>query len=219
MKTLLSLFDHSGKWSEPFKAVADVFCVDIKNGIDILTWDYKAWGQGRDVVGILAAPPCTDFAAIGSQYWKEKDMSGKTEKSIELVNKTLEIVEYFNPKFWALENPKGRIEKCCPTLKGKRCFTFQPCEFGDAYTKRTIIWGYCLPFLVRNFIDIKRKKDKANKRIYNPFVIDIDIYWIEKLGLDVKALPAKIRAELRSVTPGGFAKAFFETHKIYFDAP
>lgn len=48
MKHLLSLFDFSGNWSQPFRSVAQVFQVDIKHGIDILEWDYKEWGKGKE---------------------------------------------------------------------------------------------------------------------------------------------------------------------------
>ena len=32
------------------------------------------------VYGILAAPPCTDFAGSGAQYWKTKDEDGRTKE-------------------------------------------------------------------------------------------------------------------------------------------
>jgi site-specific DNA-cytosine methylase len=70
-KRILSLFDHSGEWSKPYRdAGYEVVQVDIKNGIDILGWDYKVYDK---VHGILAAPPCTDFALSGSRYFAKKD--------------------------------------------------------------------------------------------------------------------------------------------------
>lgn len=204
MKHLLSLFDHSGGWSKPFREVAEVFQVDIKLGIDILEWDYKAWGKDKNVVGVLAAPPCTHFTVSGNQYWNEKDKDGRTAEMIKLVEKTIEIIEYFNPKFWALENPVGRIEKCVPYLKGKRCFSFNPCDFGDAYTKKTVIWGYCLPFLITKPVK-PEFVTMTNGDKYAPI--------FAKTG--GKTEKAK---ELRSITPNGFATQFFEAHKIYFNA-
>ena len=45
MKThgiLIDLFDHSRHVAEPYERNNwQVFQVDIKNGIDIMTWDYK----------------------------------------------------------------------------------------------------------------------------------------------------------------------------------
>ena len=35
-KIILSLFDYTGKWSQPFEKDYEVIKIDIKNGIDIL---------------------------------------------------------------------------------------------------------------------------------------------------------------------------------------
>ena len=79
------------------------------------------------VYGILAAPPCTDFAGSGAQYWGAKDLDGRTEKSLMLVDKVISLVEYYKPEFWALENPVGRLSTLRPTL-GKPWY-FNPYEF------------------------------------------------------------------------------------------
>lgn len=192
---ILSLFDYSGSWSYPFQEVADVIQVDIKHGIDIMNWDYK---QYKNVIGILMAPPCTDFSSSGAQYWKRKDADGTTARSVALVKKGLEIVDYHKPKFWALENPVGRIHKLIPELQGKRLLTFQPHEFGDAYTKKTILWGKFNPFLVRNHVVPEKVCSQGS--------------WLMKLG--GKSERTK---ELRSVTPPGFARAFFAAQKCYFE--
>ena len=87
MKTILSLFDHTGSWSLPYKKAGyNVITVDIKDGIDVLTWDYKAIPKD-EVIGILLAPPCTDFTVSGAQYWPAKDADGTTDYSISLVKK------------------------------------------------------------------------------------------------------------------------------------
>ena len=75
--TVLSLFDFSGSWSAPYEQAGyTVIRVDIKAGIDLLTWNYKQIERGQ-VVGILAAPPCTHFTVSGAQYWKAKDKIGR----------------------------------------------------------------------------------------------------------------------------------------------
>jgi len=139
MPTIISLFDHSGCWSLPYKKAGyNVITVDKKNGCDILTWDYTTIIKSN-VVGVLCAPPCTDFSVSGAQYWPAKDADGTTEQSVMLVEKSLEIIEYFNPVFWGMENPVGRIGKLIPKL-GKPWF-FNPYEFGDPWTKKTAIYG------------------------------------------------------------------------------
>ena len=94
MKTIISLFDHSGNWSQPYadQAVAtgeyDVYRFDIKDSLDILDFDceylFETWGFS-EVHGILAACPCTDFASSGAWTWAAKDEDGRTEQSVELV--------------------------------------------------------------------------------------------------------------------------------------
>jgi len=88
---VISLFDASGTWFVPYRQAGyEVIQVDLLLGVDVLAWNY------RDVpihliAGVLAAPPCTDFAASGAQYWAEKDRNGDTARSVLLVRRTLEL--------------------------------------------------------------------------------------------------------------------------------
>ena len=186
MKIILSLFDYSGNWPKYYREAGyEVYSLDIKNGFDILELDvYNDIIPLGKIHGILAAPPCTDFAGSGAQYWKQKDLDGRTAKSLELIDKVLEIVDKTNPIWWALENPVGRLQKLRPQLGNP--WYFQPHWFGDTYTKKTGLWGKFNKDLPRNDV----KPDPNN--------------WIMKLG--GKSERTK---ELRSMTPLGFAKAFF----------
>lgn len=63
-KTILSLCDYTGAWSDPYRdAGYDVIMVDLANGKDVRLLPYPT---GR-VHGILAAPPCTHFALSGTR--------------------------------------------------------------------------------------------------------------------------------------------------------
>lgn len=137
MKTILSLFDYTGNWARPYaEAGYDVVLVDIKHGLDVLALDHE-WLRARKPHGILAGPPCTDFAGSGAQYWPAKDADGRTEASLALIRQTLAIVEFCQPAWWVLENPVGRLNRWL----GKPRMYFHPWEFGDAYTKKTALWG------------------------------------------------------------------------------
>ena len=61
---------------------------------------------------------------------------------MELVKRCLEIIWEARCKgtlkFWALENPMGYLRQ----FLGHPPLTFQPCDYGDPYTKRTDVWGY-----------------------------------------------------------------------------
>jgi len=192
---IVSLYDYSGTWSEPYRRAGyRVLQVDKKLGFDIYKWNYKVLNPGL-VAGILAAPPCTDFSGSGAQYWPEKDTNGTTNSSIKLVKKILEIVKYFNPKFWVIENPVGRLNALIPELKKYGPWYWQPYWFGDAWTKKTGLWGkFNLPKRTKNVTPIKFSSQGS---------------WLQLLG--GKSEKTK---ELRSITPPGFALAFFEANKI-----
>lgn len=198
MRTLniLSLFDHSGVWSGPYRAAGyAVTQVDLKNGHDVMLVD--ADNQPEPVHGILAAPPCTDFTISGSRWWATKDADGRTEASLELVRHTLRIVRGARGLvWWALENPVGRLSRLLPQL-GKPRLTWQPWWYGDAYTKRTCLWGAFNANLVRTPVE-PVMYESAGKR---------GSYMWAKLG--GKSERTK---ELRSITPPGFARAFFEAN-------
>lgn len=195
MKTILSLFDYSGNWSKPYRENGyNVIQIDIKHGMDILEFDYKKY---KSVYGILAAVPCTHYALSGAKWFKEKDADGRTEQSNRLVKKTMEIINYFNPVFWVIENPMSRIHKCNPEL-GNPIFKFHPYEFAQhddeprnsQYLKTTWLWG------------------KFNIPIKYPLPpIDGQKYFRKFGGKSEKT------KETRSTTPMGFSKAFYEANK------
>lgn len=123
---LLSLFDYSGGWSQPYR----------NNGwrslqVDIKFPDVGASPAFRDVFefntveelyaaipettdGMICAPPCTDFAGSGARWWAGKDADGTTEKSIDLLYRVFDLVEILRPDFWVIENPVGRLNSLIP---------------------------------------------------------------------------------------------------------
>lgn len=208
-KIILSLFDYSGSWSKPYREAGyRVIQIDTQLGFDILTWDYQLIPR-EDVIGVLAAPPCTDFASSGAQYWPKKDKDGTTLYSLQLIEKTLEIIDYFQPKFWALENPVGRLrrilaggikstegtlsipDKLRKVLKSKP-HIWNPCDFGDPWTKKTLLWGQ---FNIPKTSPVK------------PISFSEQGSWTQVLG--GKGIQTK---RLRSMTPKGFARAFFNAN-------
>jgi len=208
MKTLLSLFDYSGNWARPFEA----------NGWNVILWDIKhtcnfinahsdinnacadyfyehIFDNYGTIDGILAAVPCTDFAVSGARWFAEKDRNGSTAKSIELVRQTLRIIDLCAPDFWVVENPISRIHKLVPELGTPRYY-FNPCDFGEPYTKRTALYGNFNSNLTRTPV-VPTEGSKMHKR-YG--------------GRSEKTKTA------RSVTPEGFAWAFYEANKDYIHA-
>ena len=144
----------------------------------------------------------------GARWWKDKDKDGRTEKSKQLVYRTLEIVNYFKPHFWVVENPVSRIHKCCPEL-GDVKFRFNPCDFAgyldgeerenNRYNKKTWLWGEFNNPVVKKLQALPELHDK----IWQPLRSDGS-----KIGWNT--LECK---NARSATPTGFAKAFYEANK------
>lgn len=193
MKTILSLFDYTGNWSKPYKEAGyNVIQVDIKHGIDILTWDYKQIPKDS-VFGILAAVPCTDYAISGAKWFATKDKDGRTKQSQKLVAKTKEIIDYFQPEFWVIENPMSRIHKLNAWM-GEVKYKFHPYEFAgydpiprnSQYQKSTWLWG----------------------EFNNPTKKPMECLDGQKLFRKLGGKSEKTK-ELRSITPLGFSYAFY----------
>lgn len=194
---VLSLFEHSGYASMYWrKAGYQVIQIDTKLGFDIMEWKYRALDKSR-VVGIMAFPPCTHFTVSGAQYWEEKDEDGRTEAAVELVEKTLEIIHYFSPKWWFLENPVGRISDLVPELKKFGPWYFHPYEYGDPWKKKTGLYGKFKPPKKDPVNPIQELDHNGNK--YSPI----------HMQTGGKSEKTKM---IRSVTPQGFSKAFFEAN-------
>lgn len=183
---ILDLCGGTGSWSKPYRdAGYDVRLVTLPD-CDVMDYHPPA-----DIRGILSAPPCDHFSVSGAQYWKAKDADGRTALAAQVVRACLRIISEAQPSWWALENPIGRIRDVVPELGG--CFfQFDPCDYGDAYTKKTRLWG-------------EFRTPKA--RYVEPERVCSQGSWIQKLG--GKGEKTK---RLRSMTPQGFAQAFFEAN-------
>jgi hypothetical protein len=186
-KIILDLAGGTGAWSAPYKKAG--YAVKL---ITLPDNDVRTYIPPDNAYGILAAPPCTDFSVSGAQYWKQKDKDGRTEASLEIVKKCLAIIQKCKPVFWCLENPVGRLPKLLPEI-GKPWY-FQPYWFGDGYTKKTGLWG--------SFNKPQRTNEIEPERVCKQGS------WLMKLG--GKSERTK---RLRSVTPTGFAQAFYEANK------
>lgn len=179
-KVILDLCGGTGSWSKPYKEAGyDVRIIDpLADGNDVRLFkkpDYK-------VHGILAAPPCTHLAGSGARWWKDKGEEALLE-SMSVVDACLRIVMLCQPEWWVLENPVGRLTH----YLGKPVMYFNPCDYGDPYTKKTCLWG------------------EFTQPIKNP-VEPTEGSKMHKLP------PSKDRWRLRSATPQGFANAFLKSN-------
>jgi len=239
MKTLLSLFDHSGQWSQPYyDAGWDVIQWDIKlselmdvNSIDLAETALELF---QDVDGILAAVPCTDFANSGAQYWNKKDSDGRTAASIALVEKVECLVDLFTPTdpdydgsfFWTMENPVGRIGRLFPHL-GKPYY-FNPCDFAgyldlsdDDHNELDRIRRKDGLKVSREEIDMVIRCEAYTKKtgLWGAFNRELIKKTIEPVRVCKQGSPIQVfggksdrTKEARSNTPLGFSIAFFNAN-------
>lgn len=162
---------------------------------------------GSPVVGLLMAPPCTDFTVSGSRWWKRKDEAGETDASVRIVEECLSIKDSCADtlRFWVLENPIGRLRRLVP-LVGDPVMTFDPCDYAghadepekEAYTKRTQLFGRFNPQLEKARLGpvMYERVNKAGKVLRGSWM------WAHLGGKSERT------KELRSVTPQGFSRAF-----------
>jgi hypothetical protein len=107
---------------------------------DIREFDYSKIPFVPDV--IWASPPCTGFsvAAIGRNWNHDKTPKTDTARlGIELVKKTIEIINHYNPKHFFIENPRGMLRKM-PIMEQFKRHTVTYCQYGDDRMKPTDIW-------------------------------------------------------------------------------
>ncbi len=178
-KIILDLCGGTGAWSKPYQENDDysVICVTLPD------YDVRTYKPPENVYGILSAPPCTHLAVSGARWWKEKGEE-KLFEGLAIVDACMRIILISNPVFWCLENPVGRLVR----YLGKPVMYYNPCDYGDAYTKKTCLWG------------------KFNKPKISPVIPD------KKSPIHYMP-PSLERSRLRSVTPPGFAQAFYEANK------
>ena len=214
-KIILDLCGGTGSWSKPYKdAGYTVYNITLPEYDILFTgWDnkyigfrgsnygkFKVWIEKKDVYGILAAPPCTEFSFARTNAKTPRNL----REGIRLVIKCLEIIwecqycldkdtqKYSPLKFWALENPYFGMLKW---FLGEPAMIFDPYEFGDPYKKRTALWGR---FNIPEKNPVKCDKPKFDK--------------LKTKEIHPEFYGKLTRQERRAITPKGFAQAFFRAN-------
>lgn len=158
---------------------------DLKNGHDVRLLERF----DGNVYGILAAPVCTVFASSGARWMRTDD---DMREGLALVDACLRAVVVYRRtlKFWALENPIGKLSR----YLGEPRMRFNPCDFGDPYTKRTCLWGdFVIPAPL--FVTTEAVAPMNGSQM-----------WARYGGKSERT------KEARSMTPLGFARAFFDAN-------
>lgn len=190
-RVILSLCDLTGIWSGPYaEAGYEVRTVDILRGQDVRLMPRP----DVPVHGILAAPPCTVFAGSGNRWPRTPE---ETATALAVVDACLRLVAVCRPAWWCLENPRGKLKR----YLGPPAMYFDPCDFGDPWTKKTCLWGHFVP-PAPLFITSRPVAPTLGSRIHLMSGVR---------PADSEAVAIRKRAA-RSATPPGFARAFFEVN-------
>lgn len=211
---VVSLCDKTGnmvrEWAE---AGCECLCFDMQHSIRADRTErvgagsitYR-WGDVRSLTPsdlgtpaiVFAFPPCTHLAVSGARDFKRKGMRLLID-ALELVESCRLLCE-FSGSPWMLENPVGTLS----TYWREPDHTFDPCDYGDPYTKKTCLWtggGFVMP-LRRKAGEINLFGDEGHLRVE------------PTMGSAIHSHPAfsnpdPDRANRRSATPMGFARAVF----------
>jgi len=185
-KIILDLCGGTGAWSKPY--------ADSGHDVRIITLpEYDLTDEEtvrllcelEGVYGILFATDCTCWANSGARWFWQR-VTAEIWQGMKLFVKGYRIItaHQWRAKFWAIENPVGKMRD----FLGDPQLIFDPCDYGDPYTKKTLLWG------------------KFNAPVKNPVAPDE--------GSKIHRYPpSDKRKELRAITPPGFAGAFFEANQ------
>ncbi len=194
-KIILDLCGGTGSWTKYYpEKDYDVRIITLPDN------DVRTYKPPKNVYGILAAPPCTMFSFARMSAKKPRDLTEGMEIVIACLNiiwecqyKIKSSTQKSAPlKFWCLENPNGFLKY----FLGNPVYEFNPYDFGDNWKKRTQLWGYFnFPKKKPIKCDLPKYDHMASKDLHPEYFGKYD------------------RLTRRSMTPFGFAKAFYEANK------
>jgi hypothetical protein len=185
-KIILDLCGGTGAWSRPYaEAGYDVRNITLPEYNILDEETVRLLCEINNVYGILFATDCTCWANSGARWFWQR-ITAEIWEGMKIFFKGYRIIvsHQYQLKFWAIENPVGKLRD----FLGDPRLIFDPCDYGDPYTKRTLLWG--------NFNTPVKKT-----------VLPSEGSKIHKYP------PSEKRKMLRSITPPGFARAFFEANR------
>jgi hypothetical protein len=194
---VVSLFDYTGRMVAPWaEAGYRCYCVDLQHppgethfgNVTLVGANVREWLPPFGRVEILFAfPPCTHVAASGARWFKDKGL-GSLIEALQLFDAAVRLAEWTGAPY-LIENPVSTVS----TYWREPDHTFDPCDYGgyltppgDFYTRKTCLWignGFVMP-------QPKRVRPKEGSRMH-------------------LMPPSAERANARSATPKGFARAVF----------
>ena len=152
---LLELFSGTHSVGKVFEKLGyEVISLDLHKATintNILEWNYKEAFDKKYFDVIWASPPCVSFSNLrncnigrrikslnGQIATKELLHKDMMENGLPILRKTQEIIKYFEPEFWFIENPQtGKMKNF---MKDVKHYDVDYCKYGFDYKKPTRIW-------------------------------------------------------------------------------
>jgi hypothetical protein len=208
---VISLCDLTGNMVQPWaEAGYECWCFDVEHSIrrsrkvgniNFVYGDARSVRKPTDlpIVAAFAFPPCTHVAVSGCQDWPRKG-GHMLRDALEIFEACRQVCEWSGAPY-CIENPVGKFSKI--EHIGKPDCYFEPWHYtaferGDHYTKKTALWvgnGFVIP---PEAIDTTLTEKPDNRIHY--------------------ASPGDDRADFRSKTPMGFARAVFQANAPHLRA-
>lgn len=199
---VVSLCDKTGNMLKPWASAGyKCYAIDIQHSIRndtpvkygrgeiVYTWgDARSWKPPmyERIAFVAAFPVCTNLAVSGARDFIRKGIPMLCD-GLSLFNACEQVAAWSGAPY-VIENPIGVI----PSHHRKPDYYFHPWFYGDLYTKYTCLWtggGFIMPEA-----EYMTRPEGTTSKI-----------WLMP--------PGKDRANKRSETPEGFAKAVFAANR------
>ncbi len=102
------------------------------NRMDILDWNYASLPPNSfDVT--RASPPCTEHSRAKTVGVRKRDEANA------IVKRTIDIIQYFNPPYWMMEDPQTGLLKAQGIVADLPYDDLGYCKYGLPYRRRSRI--------------------------------------------------------------------------------
>ena len=134
---LLEMFSGTGSVGTVAKDMGwDVVSLDLKGAdinCDILQWKYKKYPV-KYFDFVFSSPPAFKYNRVNTNDVRKIDETNK------IVLKILEVINYFKPQVFVIQNPQSSLLKEQEFMKKLPYYDLDFCKYGFEYRRRTRLW-------------------------------------------------------------------------------
>ena len=110
--------------------------------VDVMEWEYTEYPPGYFAF-IWASPDCTTWSIASHKHriLTKGALTQKARDAEEQIMRVLEIIRYFRPEHFIIENPRGRLRHFPPMWDIMYRTTVYYGNYGAGLVKPTDIWS------------------------------------------------------------------------------